>query len=271
MDNEQIQVKNDSQQGPDYIKLLQDIKKYRKTYYKVLAITFVLMAFITLSIPNYYKCTVKLVPEASSTKGTGSLSSLASSFGFNIGGSNTGGDAIAPLLYPDLMNSVAFRASLFSIKVIQEDDSTYTPISYYDYLQNIQRKPWWTTAVTASIDWIKSLFTDEEESDKIDPFKLTKEQFSVVKAMEKKVVCDVEQKTMVITIDVIDPDPLIAATMADSVQAKIAMMELVSVAQHLMMPIVMLSLIGFAVNVPSWKMRCNFNIEHTLRLLLNFN
>ena len=48
MDNEQIQVKNDSQQGPDYIKLLQDIKKYRKTYYKVLAITFVLMAFITL-------------------------------------------------------------------------------------------------------------------------------------------------------------------------------------------------------------------------------
>lgn len=218
MDNEQIQVKNDSQQGPDYIKLLQDIKKYRKTYYKVLAITFVLMAFITLSIPNYYKCTVKLVPEASSTKGTGSLSSLASNFGFNIGGSNMGEDAIAPLLYPDLMNSVAFRASLFSIKVIQEDDSTYTPISYYDYLQNVQRKPWWTTAVTASKDWIKSLFTDEEESDKIDPFKLTKEQFSVVKAMEKKVVCDVEQKTMVITIDVIDPDPLIAATMADSVQ-----------------------------------------------------
>ena len=218
MDNEQIQVKNDSQQGPDYIKLLQDIKKYRKTYYKVLAITFVLMAFITLSIPNYYKCTVKLVPEASSTKGTGSLSSLASSFGFNVGGSNTGGDAIAPLLYPDLMNSVAFRASLFPIEVIRENDSTQTKMTYYDYLLNEQKLPWWSSAGGAIKDWIISLFISEEEPETINPFKLTKEQYSVVKMMEKKVVCDVEQKTLVITIDVTDTDPLIAATMADSVQ-----------------------------------------------------
>ena len=218
MDNEQIQVKNDSQQGPDYIKLLQDIKKYRKTYYKVLAITFVLMAFITLSIPNYYKCTVKLVPEASSTKGTGSLASLASSFGFNIGGSNAGGDAIAPLLYPDLMNSVAFRASLFPIEVIREDDSTQTKMTYYDYLLNEQKLPWWSSAKGAVTDWIKSFFATEEEPESINPFKLTKEQYSVVKMMEKKVVCDVDQKTLVITIDVTDTDPLIAAIMADSVQ-----------------------------------------------------
>ena len=137
MDNEQKEVLKDRElPGPDYIKLMQDIVKYRKTYYKVLAITFVLTAFITLSIPNYYKCTVKLAPEASSTKGTGSLASLANSFGFNIGGSNAGGDAIAPLLYPDLMNSVAFRASLFPIEVIREDDSTQTKMTYYDYLAN---------------------------------------------------------------------------------------------------------------------------------------
>ena len=34
----------------------------------------------------------------------------------------------------------------------------------------------------------------------------------------KTIVCDVDNKTLVITIDVIDQDPLIAATMADSVQ-----------------------------------------------------
>lgn len=219
MDNEQKKVLKDKElPGPDYIKLMQDIVKYRKTYYKVLAITFVLTAFITLSIPNYYKCTVKLAPEASSTKGTGSLASLASSFGFNIGGSNAGGDAIAPLLYPDLMNSVAFRASLFPIEVIREDDSTQTKIAYYDYLLNEQKLPWWSSAKGAVTDWIKSFFATEEEPESINPFKLTKEQYSVVRMMEKKVVCDVEQKTLVITIDVTDTDPLIAATMADSVQ-----------------------------------------------------
>ena len=219
MDNEQKKVLKDRElPGPDYIKLMQDIVKYRKTYYKVLAITFVLTAFITLSIPNYYKCTVKLAPEASSTNGTSSLASLASSFGFNIGGSNVSGDAIAPLLYPDLMNSVAFRASLFPIEVIREDDSTQTKMTYYDYLLNEQKLPWWSSARGAVTDWIKSFFATEEEPESINPFKLTKEQYSVVKMMEKKVVCDVEQKTLVITIDVTDTDPLIAATMADSVQ-----------------------------------------------------
>ena len=43
----------------------------------------------------------------------------------------------------------------------------------------------------------------------------------IVEAMGSKVVCDVDAKTMVITIDVTDQDPLIAATMADSVQVRL--------------------------------------------------
>jgi hypothetical protein len=43
----------------------------------------------------------------------------------------------------------------------------------------------------------------------------------IVDAMASKVVCDVDKKTMVITIDVTDQDPLIAATMADSVQVRL--------------------------------------------------
>ena len=43
----------------------------------------------------------------------------------------------------------------------------------------------------------------------------------IVEKMEKKVVCDVDNKTYVITIDVTDQDPLIAATLADSVQSRL--------------------------------------------------
>ena len=110
----------------------------------MLPVTFIVAAIITLSMPNYYSCTVMLAPELSGSKGGGSLSSLASSFGINLGGASAGADALMPTLYPDLMNSVTFRASLFPIKVYREADSTGTAMTYYDYLKDGQKAPWWS-------------------------------------------------------------------------------------------------------------------------------
>lgn len=67
--------------------------------------------------------------------------------------------------------------------------------------------------------FISSLFgLEEETSEKVNPFRLTKEQMEIIEKMDRKVVCYVDKKTFVITIEVTDQDPLIAATMADSVQ-----------------------------------------------------
>lgn len=209
---------------PTLGQLWQDVKSHRRLYYKVLGITFIASAIITLSIPNYYKCTVMLAPEMpGGTKGTSGLASLASSFGVNLN-SASGADALMPNLYPDLMNSVAFRASLFPVKVQQEDGDT--AMTYYDYLENYQRLPWWSAGMKAVGNGISSavssLFGSQEEtSNKVNPFRLTKEQTEIVEKMEEKVVCDVDKKTFVITIDVTDQDPLIAATMADSVQTRL--------------------------------------------------
>ena len=202
---------------PTYAQLWQDLKTHRKLYYKVLPLTFVIVAAITLCIPNYYNCKVMLAPELSANKSSSSLASIASSFGVNLGSANPGSEALFPTLYPDLMNSVVFRASLFPIQVQQEDDKT--TMTYYDYLRDHQRAPWWSAALSGVTKAIGSLFAgDKDESNRVDPFKLTKEQYEIVKTMEKKVVCDVDKKTMVITIDVTDQDPLVAATLADSVQ-----------------------------------------------------
>ena len=219
MNNEQTTT---PQEKPTLGQLWQDIKKHKKLYYKVLSITFVVSAIIMLSIPNYYKCTVMLAPEIpDGTKGTSGLASLASSFGVNIGAASVGADAIMPNLYPDLMNSVAFRASLFPVKVQEEDGDT--AMTYYDYLENYQRLPWWSAGMKAVGNGISSVINsllgnEEETSNKVNPFRLTKEQMKIVETMQKKVVCDVDKKTFVITIDVTDQDPLIAATLADSVQ-----------------------------------------------------
>ena len=84
-------------------------------------------------------------------------------------------------------------------------------MTYYDYLMEDQKAPWWSTAIGATTKAIFSLFTStEKKPDKkeIDPFRLTKKQARIVKSMKKRIVCDVDKKTMVITITVTDQDPL---------------------------------------------------------------
>ena len=215
----------------DFVKLWNDVLKHRKLYYKVLPITFVIAAFLTLSIPNYYNCEVKLSPEMSGSSSSSSLLSLASSFGVNLGKmGGMGTEALFPTLYPDLMNSVDFKTSLFPVPVTIEGDKDKgeedRTMSYYDYMENEQKAPWWSVAMKGigdGIKYVKSLITGEEEEETTDvnPFRLTKEQTEIVKAIDENIVCDVDKKTMVISINVTDQDPVICATMADTVKTRL--------------------------------------------------
>lgn len=202
----------------DFGKIFKDLLKHKKLYFKVLPIAFVLAALYAISLPNYYSCTVKLAPElGSGAKASGGLAGLASSFGINLGSASNGADAINPTLYPDLMNSVDFKTSLFEVKVTREEDQkTFT---YYDYLMNEQKAPWWAEAKASFFGLFSS--KEKEPETKVDPFQLTKEQTDIVKAIDQNVVCDVDKKTFVITINVTDQDPLICATMADSVKTRL--------------------------------------------------
>lgn len=202
----------------DFGKIFKDLLKHKTLYYKVLPLAFILAAIYALSLPNYYSCTVKLSPELSGSGSKSGLASLASSFGVNLGtamGNST--EALFPTLYPDLMNSVDFKTSLFEVPVTREEDQK--SFTYYDYLMNEQKAPWWSKAKKAFFDLFKS--DEEEQETKVDPFRLTMLQTDIVKAINRKVVCDVDKKTMVITINVTDQDPLICATMADSVKTRL--------------------------------------------------
>lgn len=205
---------------PSYGQLWQDVKKRKRLYWKVLPLTFVLAAVYSLGKPNYYLCEVTLAPElASNSRSSSSLASLASSFGLNMNSMATGSDALRPDLYPELINSVTFRASLFDIPVrrIKEDTTT----TYYDYLLNGQKAPWWSNAQKALLSLIFGKGDDTVDRHEVNTFKLTKKQTAVAKMIAQRVVCDVDKKTFVISIQVMDQDPLIAATIADSVQHRL--------------------------------------------------
>ena len=214
----------------DFVKLWQDVLKHKRLYYKVLPITFVVAAFIMLCIPNYYKCEVMLAPELSRAGTSNSLLSLATSFGLKLGTGTAGGEALFPTMYPDLMNNVDFKTSLFEVPVTIEGDKDEgepdRTMSYYDYMLNEQRLPWWSyifKGIGAGIKYVKNFITgkEEEETTGINPFRLSEEQADIIEDIDEKITCDVDQKTLVITIEVKDQEPLICATMADTVKTRL--------------------------------------------------
>ena len=213
----------DQESSIDFKKIFADLLKHKMLYAKVLPVAFVLAAIYALAQPNYYNCTVKLSPEMSGSKSSSGLASLASSFGVNLGSGGAGTEALFPTLYPDLMNSVDFKTSLFSVPVTIEGNKDAgekdRTMSYYDYLSKEQKAPWWSSGIKAVFSIFGS--KEKEEVTKVDPFRLTKEQDAIVKVIDKKVVCDVDKKTMVITINVTDQNSVIAATMADTVKTRL--------------------------------------------------
>lgn len=203
----------------DFGKLKQDMRKHKKNYFLVLGITFVLGVIYLLSLHNVYKCEVMLAPELSRSSSSSSLLSLANSFGMRIGSSTSSGEALFPTLYPDMVNSVDFKTKLFPIQVHKKDSTRM--MTYYDYLLNEQKYPWWSEAIGGTLRFLISLIASPDstvDNTRLDPFQLTKEQKSIADLVEKKVSCDVDAKTLVITITVTDQDPLICATVADSVK-----------------------------------------------------
>lgn len=208
--------------GIDFMQLFRILLKHKKTYYKVLGITFVVACIYALSIPKTYQCEVMLAPELSTSGSRSSLSALAASFGMKLGSGAMGSEALFPTLYPDLMNSVDFKTSLFPITVHKKDSTRL--MTYYDYLLNEQKLPWWSAAISGGLEALATLIAGEDTTSQsaiANPFQLTKKQARIIKKLKKKIVCDVDKKTMVITIQVNDQDPWIAATMADSVKERL--------------------------------------------------
>ena len=190
------------------------IKTHRKLYYIVLPVTFVIACVIAVSIPRYYTCKILLAPESGGgTSSMGAIASLASSFGVNIGGSSSAnGDAITPTVYPDLMNSVDFKTALFPVKVKRKSDKA--SMSYFNYLKNEWREPWWK--------YCFGLMAPPKEKDTlVNTFELTGEQARIAGIINQNVVCKIDKKNGLISIDVTDQDPHVAAMMADSVKVRL--------------------------------------------------
>ena len=220
MEEKQYIEPQEEESSIDYGQIFSALKKHKRLYKKVLSITFVGACIFTLGLRNYYTCEVLLSPELSTTNRSSNMA-LLMQLGMNMRTSMMATEALYPTVYPELMNSTDFKATLFNVPVHKKDSTRI--LSYYDYLAHEQKPSWWGAIISAPFRALAELIIPEDTIDqhRVDPFMLTKEQSEIVKMIDKKVVCDVDQKSMVISIQVTDQDPLICATIADTVQQRL--------------------------------------------------
>lgn len=222
MENNTIQPAPESgEQEIDLLELLQKLWAGRRLILKWCAVGAVVGLVIAFSIPKEYTTTVKLAPEIQGNKSNlGGLSSLASMAGINMGSMNST-DAVSPELYPDIVQSVPFMIALFDVQLTDAKGEHSWPVS--EYVSEELRAPWWSSVIGVPLKvlgWIKELFSKEEEtpkSDRLDPFRLSKEENSIVKALQKRISVNVDKKTLVVSLSVTMQDPLVSATLTDTV------------------------------------------------------
>lgn len=211
-----METNNNQKQIIDLKKIITLLWSKKKTFVKVWVITFILSCVWILPQPRYYVCEMMLAPETSDDNAMGGVGALASSFGLSLGG---GSDAIYPELYPDLMSSTDFVVSLFDIPVVSLDGTINTDL--YNYENKCQKTAFYNKPKSWIKKKIKSIFSHKKEVVKdykdINPFMLTERETDVVNKMRGDINCTVDKLTGVFVIKSKAQDPLIAATLTDSV------------------------------------------------------
>jgi len=212
------------EQEIDLLELAGKIWADRRLVLKWCGIAVVVALVVAFSIPKEYTTTVMLAPEVEGgSRSLGGLSALAGMAGINMG-SGESSDALYPDLYPDIVSSVGFTTELFNVPVKDAEGELDTNL--YTYLKEEQRSPWWSAIISfpfKCLGWVMSLFKEEEEGTDggVNPFQLTKDEDGVVKALNERIAVSVDKKTSLISLSVTMQDPLISATMTDTVMAKL--------------------------------------------------
>ena len=199
----------------DWQDLLSKAWKGKKFIITVTVVFMFLGLISAFTMTRIYTSKVTLVPELGKSTSS-SLSSLSNMLG--LGGMTMGSsaDAYHVTVYPEVVASTPFVAKMFDMRVTDPKKGIDTTLIGY-----LTRERFSIGNVIGYVTKpIFSLFSNKEEETKgneLNLFHLTKEQDRIVKTMNKAIQVDVDKKTGETTIQVTMDNPVIAATVADTV------------------------------------------------------
>jgi LPS O-antigen subunit length determinant protein (WzzB/FepE family) len=220
MENRKIIISQNDKDKIDLVMIFHQLWLRKRLLSITGSIGIILGIIVAFSIPKTYQTSVILAPELNAGSNTvGNLSDLASMVGVNLNTEGSSVDAIYPEIYPQIIRSVPFLTSMFKVPVVSEDKDI-NHISLYEYIKSKQKVSWWTKIIPD----ITKTDTGQNinlQQNKINNFKLSKEQDGIANAIKGMMTCSVDKKTYVITLTVTAQDPVVSAALADTVQSKL--------------------------------------------------
>lgn len=177
---------------------------------------------IAFSIPKEYECTVILAPENKTSQSSlGGAGGLASMLGVNLSaGSSQSG--ITQGVYPDIIKSSPFLSEFSNLKV----DVDGTAMTLRHYLTKEQKRAWWkyvTGFPSKLIGWVMG--SDQSKAKggggRDSVFYPSAKQVAFEQSLSRRIECEVQKKTNLITLTITMQDPVVCALVADSLIVEI--------------------------------------------------
>ena len=208
------------------IDLMEYVRKLwaaRMNLLKVAGVAAIIGLIVAWSMPTKYQVNVLLSPESGSSGSNSALSGMAAMLGF--GSFNMGGNAngVNFSMAPEIVASTPFLLELYHTPVKTMDGKMDTTIVAY---LETEKKTWWSyipALPSMAIGGVMSLFAEDKKKveDPIDPFRLTPKQMGQIGSIKNIIKVELDKKTSMTKVSVTAQDPLVAATMADTVVSKL--------------------------------------------------
>lgn len=203
----------------DLLALAKTLWLKRKTIVAIIGVFVVLGLAVALLSPKEFTANSVFVPQVSDqNRAGGSLGSLASLAGINLGGMG-GSSEIPPSLYPKIVSSVNFRLAILDAPLSVEGlDKPVTYRYYYDSIHNpgvlgfIKK---FTIGLPGLL--IKSLKGDFDEvvKDVNDQLiRVSQEDFEHFKRLDAQISVTPNDKEGFVSLSFVLPEPIMAAQMA---------------------------------------------------------
>ena len=213
-DNREVTSIDNDEISIDLKKLFQNLISH-KWRILISAIVFAMLgAIYSLTSPNEYVATVKLLPEIDSKAagGMGGLKSLAGLAGIDLS-SNSGTEAIRPDLYPNILQSTPFLQTMLERKIYVSKKKKWL------LLRDLLSKE----RIEAPLSFMSKEGETKNEEDQLEIpqgalanglVNLDKKSNSILLNLKNRISSELDKKSGVITISVKLTDPVAAANLS---------------------------------------------------------
>lgn len=205
----------------DLLVLAKTFWNGRKTIFKTILIAGILGVVIALLSPKEYTASTTMVPQTSSSGSKlGGLSSLAAMAGFNLDNMGSSGEALSPIVYPEIVSSTPFQLDLMNIPFTFSEVNH--PVSLYEYYSEISKPSALSLISKYTIGLpgviilaIKGDSNPKGSAETKGPITLSKKQEDVRKMIASQVTLALDSKQGFITLQSTFPEALLSAQVAD--------------------------------------------------------